>query len=42
MKEVRYFICSILLFFNDNLIIAKNREEADEFYERFHSDDILD
>lgn len=42
MKKLRYLICSILLFLNDNWLFAKDRQEADEFYERFHSNDIID
>lgn len=41
MKKIRYFFCSILLFFNDNWILAKDEIEAKEFYEKFHSTDTL-
>lgn len=41
MKRFRYILCSILLFFNDNWLLAKNKEEAEEFYEKFHNNDTI-
>jgi hypothetical protein len=40
-KKIRYFFFSLTCFFYDGFGFAFP-EERDEFYERFHKNDILD
>ena len=42
MKQFRYFLTSITLFFHDGFVIAKDQEEAEEFYNKFHKNDLID